>query len=370
MAIMHHTFTSLITGWLNSHGFPWLGNFFAYLTISGVDLFFVLSGIVLLRPFLRRQKKIKIGEYFKRRFKRIYPPYFASLVFSAAVVWFNNTFPTWYNERGLRMQFSWLETLKELPIINFDGTFYNLSWWSLQIELVFYMVAPLVILVFPAQEKLRDRKVYTILFFTLVCTLLVQVLFTNYLPYIYSTSHYKLSAGKSIEYTVCFATGLLLATKDFNIKHAYIFMISGVILVIGGFALVSQSLIFFSIMHSGYGLLYGGVVILAFHREWLNNLLSSPFMIWLGERSYSLFLIFLPVFYLTDNLVSHFLAERNTLYGVLTRGLGIPLALLAAILLFHFVERKQARGLTTGHIFWPWQLYKLKEQEEAPVLIK
>lgn len=360
-AVIHHTFTAFVMRWLSDHGMTFLGNMFAYFTMSGVELFFVMSGIVVLRPFLRRQKKINIGDYFRRRIKRIYPTYFTALMFGAAVVWFNNTFPTWYNEHGLRMQFTWMETLKEAAIISFDGRFYNLSWWSLQIEMAFYLMAPLIVFIFPTAERINNRRIVLTIFFTLAATLLLQLLLDAYIPSIYSTTHYVFSIGKSIEYPICFLLGIFVAIKDLTLKHARAFLICGVVCIVGGLLLVSKSLIFFSILHTGYGFLYAGVIVMGFHFKSLRNVLSTPFMIWLGERSYSLFSTFLSVFYLTDNLVSHFVSGRNAYYGLLTRGLGIPFAVFIAMLLFHFVERKQAHGLITGDIFWPWQLYKLKQ---------
>ncbi len=83
-------------------------------------------------------------------------------------------------------------------------------------------------------------------------------------------------------------------------------------------------------------------------------------MIWFGERSYSIFLVHFSVFYLVDNFVSHFTPERNAMYGILTRAIGVPLALFCAMLLFHFVERRQAKGLMTDTKFWPWQVRGMK----------
>src|SRR4051812_7514494 len=94
MIVIHHAFTSNIARFITQHGIPFLGDFLLFFTQSGVDLFFVLSGVVLLRPYLRKQRKFKVVDYFNRRIKRIYPPYFFALLFAAFVVWVNNTFPS------------------------------------------------------------------------------------------------------------------------------------------------------------------------------------------------------------------------------------------------------------------------------------
>lgn len=359
MIVVHHAFSSNIARFFNSHGMHFPGLLWLNLTQSGVDLFFVLSGVVLLRPYLRKERKFKVTEYFKRRAKRIYPPYLFALLFAAFVIWFNNTYPTWYNEKGMRASFSWLETLKEAAIINFDGKYYNLAWWSLQIEILFYILAPLVVFVFPRQEKINNRVLVFTIFFTLVTVLLLQLFCTYYVASFYSINYNVSAIGKFIEYPVCFLLGVFLATKDFSLRHALLFIVSGFIFIAGGIMLIKTSLLYFSVIHSGFGLVYAGIITLAFNRQSLKKFLSKPGMIWLGERSYSLFLIHFSVFYLTDNVVSHFTSGRSAWYGILTRGIGIPAALFAAMVLFYFVERRQARGLLTGKLFWPWQAGRL-----------
>jgi peptidoglycan/LPS O-acetylase OafA/YrhL len=361
MIVVHHAFTAHIVHFFERLHLPFLGTFFMYFTQSGVELFFVLSGVVLLRPYLRGEREFKTGDYFYRRLKRIYPPYFFALVFAAFVVWFNNQYPTWYNLKGLRVKFSWPETFKELLIFSFDGTYYNLAWWSLQIEILFYLLAPLVVFVFPRTRRLSMPKVVLGIISTIVVTYLLQMLSTEYCYRFYSYTYQLAAFGKCIEYPLCFLIGIYLASRDFNIRQAFWFMASGLLLVIAGLLLMHDvaanpnSWVYLSVLNGGYGLLYAGLIALAFNSAAFKAFLGRPIMIWLGERSYSLFLIHFSVFYLVDNVVSHFLSDRNAWYALLTRGAGIPLALFAAMLLFYFVEKKQAKGLLTGERFWPWQ---------------
>src|SRR5260221_12923885 len=50
---------------------------------TGVDLFFVLSGYLLFQPFMKAiaagSPMPPLGNFYLRRFLRIYPPYLASL---------------------------------------------------------------------------------------------------------------------------------------------------------------------------------------------------------------------------------------------------------------------------------------------------
>ena len=83
------------------------------------------------------------------------------------------------------------------------------------------------------------------------------------------------------------------------------------------------------------------------------RLLSRPLATWIGERSYSLVLIHVTAFHMTGWLVAFVTPHRGLAYAILTRAIGLPLALVLAMLLFHFVERRFARGLVTADRFWP-----------------
>ncbi len=374
MIVIHHAFSSNIALFFIHHNLPLIGMFLRLFTQSGVDLFFVLSGVVLLRPYLRKQRTSNVPDYFWRRLKRIYPPYFFALLIGAAIVYFNNTFPTWYNVRGFHMGFSWLEMFKEAFIINFDGNFFNLAWWSLGIEILFYMIVPLIIFTFPSQEKITGNRIVLTIAGTLLTTLALQIGISHTIPYLYSLTTYVSTIGRFVEYPVCFLMGVFLATKDFDTKHGFYFILSGIVFILLGFILTNtgitahfpsdfgQPFLYYSIFHSGYGMLYAGIIILSFNIQAMKQFLNKNIMVWLGERSYSLFLIHFSIFYFTDNLVSHFTANRNAYYGILTRGIGIPFAFFMAMLLFWFVERKQARGLLTGKVFWPWHAGKIERE--------
>jgi hypothetical protein len=43
----------------------------------------------------------------------------------------------------------------------------------------------------------------------------------------------------------------------------------------------------------------------------------------------------------------------------------VPLILLTAMLLFHFVERRFAKNLVTANAFWPWNLSQSNKEAYA-----
>ena len=357
--MFHHAFTSNIARLFNHLHMPVAGFYYSYVTHSAVELLFTLSGVVLLRPYMRKQRPLKFIEYYKRRIKRIYPPYLVALIMAALISLFMQVFPTWYNTGEgnnisvFHMYFDWIEILKESVIINFDGKYYNLAWWSLNLEMIFYLLAPFIVLTFPPVKRLTNINVMLMILFTLAASTALQLWLTAQYPGIYTHKMLVLNAYQFICYPMCFLCGVLIASRDFELNMGYTFMAMGFVLIVASYW-------FLPFTNSGYGLLHGGIIIMLFHRKSMQKALVNPLFVWMGERSYSIFLVHFSIFYLADNLAAHFTSHRGAAYGIISRGIGIPLALFGAMLLFHFVERKYARGLITGDIFWPWQIKKIK----------
>ena len=356
LIVIHHSVTSEVSKTFVRHGMPYLGHSIAHFTQSGVSLFFVLSGVVLLRPYLRGQRKLDVGDYFIRRFKRIYPPYFVALIFGFLVLTVVKSGPhTFYSDVWKWADMSFIQLARETLIISFVDFYYNLAWWSLQIEVAFYVLVPLLILVFRGRQKLNLTSIFISLLATLLLSYLLQMGMEHYAPRYYSNIKIRLTFFRFIDYPVCFLLGIYLAKFDFEKYVGRVFMLMGVALI-----LIAHD--YLPMVNCGYGFIYAGLIVMVFKSKSLQRFLDNPLMIWLGERSYSLFLVHFSVFYLVDygcSLVFH----SRLIYGIASRSIGIPLAFFCAMLLFSFVERRTARGLVTDKIFWPWQVRKLKADE-------
>jgi peptidoglycan/LPS O-acetylase OafA/YrhL len=109
----------------------------------GVWVFFVISGYILSRPFLRQYRlkghEVKLGPYFLRRVTRLEPPYVLSLLLytAASCIFFH---------------VSLMERLPHLVAsifyvhnLIYDGTgAVSYVAWTLEIEVQFYLMAPLL----------------------------------------------------------------------------------------------------------------------------------------------------------------------------------------------------------------------------------
>ena len=355
LIVMHHSISSPIARYFHTHGMAYIGEMVTFFTQSGVVLFFTLSGIVLLRPYLRGERTFKVGQYFIRRARRIYPPFLVALIFGYLVLKVIALGPqTYYAQMWAGMDTSLEQLLRQALILSLSGIFFNLAWWSLQIEVVFYILVPLFVFMFSFRKQLNYLLFFLSLAGVVAGSYALQVYLDAHYPAIYSCTRPALNVYRFIDAPVSFVLGVYLAKYDLERFAGWALLALGVPLV-----LFTNS--YGPLVNSGYALIYASLLVFLFKSHKLRTLLDRPIMIWLGERSYSLFLLHFSVFYLVDYICSIFIPDRNIYYGICTRGIGIPLAFLCAMTLFYFVERRQARGLVTDKIFWPWQLHKLNK---------
>jgi peptidoglycan/LPS O-acetylase OafA/YrhL len=141
----------------------------------GVQLFFAISGFILALPFARqfvlRAKPVSIREYFIRRVTRIEPPYIIQLIFVfLLVVLVLHRLPDHQVRYGSQDWFSFtaahmLASLFYAHILIFKTYPYpNIVLWSLEIEVQFYIVAPLLARVFLIRGKwVRRALLLTVL---------------------------------------------------------------------------------------------------------------------------------------------------------------------------------------------------------------
>ena len=336
LVLAHHSVSPGIQRSLELGGWPVLGRLLFATTGSGVDLFFVLSGVVLLRPYLRGQRRFEAGTYFKRRAERILPPYLGAWLLAGAVTAFAGLRPTWFSE-GLQ-RFSLGGWLAQAGILRFGPWLYNDAWWSLAVEALFYLVVPLVVLLWAARAFSRAAGLAALAACAALSTA-VQALSTVDRPPL--AMLYSLGV-----YASCFCGGILIAR--FELPR---WLWAGLAAAGAGWVIASARLPVNG--HVGFGLLYTGVVLRLVQGRYVRGALASPLMVWLGERSYSLFLVHVSVFQLVNALAAHVWPGKTAAYFAATRLTGLPLALLAAMALFTAVERRFARGLVTGNQFWP-----------------
>jgi peptidoglycan/LPS O-acetylase OafA/YrhL len=128
----------------------------------GVEIFFIISGFILSLPLLRGVD-FSYRKYLTRRLTRLEPPYLISLSFIFLAMLYAGKYS--FSELGLEMlaSMAYLNNLifpEQLPLVN--GV-----TWSLEIEVQFYLLCPVIGLM------LRRNKYQVLYYLGLLLTALV-----------------------------------------------------------------------------------------------------------------------------------------------------------------------------------------------------
>ena len=124
---------------------------FLFLPLSngdrGVQLFFVISGMILARPFARQYllggKKVDLGRYYLRRLTRLEPPYLLSILLLVALVEMYT-----HGRPGPGFAGHVLATMAYVHTLTYAQPPVNFVAWTLEVEIQFYVLAPLVMRLF------------------------------------------------------------------------------------------------------------------------------------------------------------------------------------------------------------------------------
>jgi peptidoglycan/LPS O-acetylase OafA/YrhL len=296
--------------WPVTHGF------------RGVQLFFLISGFILGLPFaghyLTNGPAVSVGRYYLRRLTRLEPPYvLALLIFYAAAEMMHNVHtrePGFLSGLPLRLGYAYVLVRGAWPTL--DGV-----TWTLEIEVQFYLLAPLLARVF--KLGIKPRRL----------VLIVAILGASLLARVVPWSELTL-----LGFVQYFLMGFLLA--DIHITGAgtgrhsalsYDLVGSGCLLAVA-FAPETPVLLPF------LPWLLGGIFIGALRGRWFTAVLRRPSISVLGGMCYSLYLLHNPLLsFLATKIVHNGLSlpQAYLRLGVV----GLPVAVGAGIAYYILIER-------------------------------
>ncbi len=302
-----------------------------------VTAFIVISGFCLGLPAASHQFKREIGwgTFMFRRIARILPPYYAALIISLIIAWAFFPSPV-----GIHFDFSahprTMDILSHILILqNVVGTGQiNYSLWSIATELHIYAGFPLLVRVLSRRDGWFLALLGVLISFALSFLLLETRLSRAYVhlagafivgvaaSWVVSSDHENNFANTLRKMSKPVAIGVMTAVitwtiilprssyKAFILPHDFLVMIA-----------IGSVLIWCSSM-SGFG----------------RKILEFRPLVWLGERSYSLYLLHVPLQALFVKIgISLFdLSHNERLVFLMTIGLGL---LVCLTWVFHrFVE--------------------------------
>ena len=315
------THAAFATGKL-SHGY--LGGIYSHLEV-GVAIFFVLTGFLLFRPWVRSASTgstpPNLSRYAWHRARRILPGYVVTVVavFALYTVFTPGPNPgeTWY---GLLRYLTFTQIYTDDYLITLLHTGLS-QMWSLAVEVSFYAALPGLAYVL-LRNQWQPRRALTALGALAAITPL-------WLFVVSTTQVLPNSAGMWLPAHIAwFAGGMALAVLEATGARCHTTAaISLAIVLYLAVSATSSAPVTKSLTYAAIATLAVAPVALG-SKEWYERLLSGRPLVWLGEISYEIFLLHVPIMAMTMSLVLRWPLFTGSLPGLIavTMLLTIPAA--------------------------------------------
>ena len=310
--IIYHFYVLL--GLTHSKLFPYIHIFGSI----GVPLFFVISGYLIYRSIDRNisHKGIKKGilNYFLHRLFRILPAYYFNLliVFLMASFILNNDF--FYSSSFFKQLFSHL-TFTSYFTHKSAGFGINGAYWTLSIEMLWYIVAPLFLIFL--------NRTPILLFIVLLSMFYVWNVGNGFLDPVFNLDSKAINYRLLLSYYITqlpgqinyFIAGILIYKYSISISKEksvqnYLFAAFFLFSFIG---IMGYYGIHLDFLPSHLILL--SVTVLLFVLLYTTKVKGGAFLGWIGKISYSLYLWHMPILFVIQK--SHILEHRSLFESIL-----------------------------------------------------
>jgi peptidoglycan/LPS O-acetylase OafA/YrhL len=308
---------------------------------QSVLFFFVLSGFVIHLKYSKSLQKnpaakFNVGNYLYRRVKRIYPPFLFILLVTYLLDYFGTKFgysiysgqtPNTLLNNNISLNHSWTNLLGNLlfwrgSTVDIWGT--NTPLWSLKYEWWFYMIYPLLFGV---------NKKSVLISGIVVVSIFIASLFVSFpaaISFIQSV----------LQYLLFWWFGALLAdiyTKRSTLSYSYLsaFIIILPFMAVFGERWVSNTMVSDGIWALGF---FGLLNFFFFLQQKGFRLNFMKRLKWLGDCSYTLYIIHFPILVFINGIILHSNGNqmpKSFIYVLLV----IPFIIFISYVIHFFVEK-------------------------------
>ena len=301
----------------------------------GVETFFVLSGFILSHVYLEAagEKRFRYGGFLWARLARVYPLHLVTLfgmiglglVATAAGMSIDGSLTNWRDlPAHLTLTHAWGLA---------GSSAFNHPSWSISAEWAAYLGFPAFAFV---AWRLRDRPVLA----TGLAAGLALALYAAFEPLaVYSLTEATFRWG-ALRIVPCFALGcaLYLIHRRGGVPYA-----GAVALASGAAVLVSASL---GLWDAITVLAAGGLILgLGSLDNSRAGVLGSKLGVYLGEISYSIYMVCAPVLLLTTNVAARLTGAEDKQFPVIVWLALVAAIPVAAMVTYHLVERPARKAL-------------------------
>lgn len=309
-------------------------NFSAFLAsrgFLGVYIFFVISGFILALPFaahyLQQKKEIKLKDYYWRRVTRLEPPYiiWMSIFFIIFVIAKHQSFLAYLPHYLANITYTH-------TLIYNEWSPFNPPTWTLEIEIQFYILAPLLALFFFKIKKKLTRRIVNII--GILILMLLQQYFKLY------SNPYSFTILGHLHYFLIgfFLADIYLEDWKGETNKSSIFDITSILSLITlifawswDFEFESRIFIVLSLFCFFYSV---------FKSNYVNKFICNKWITAIGGMCYTIYLIHLPF---SEFLISFTKdIEFTSLYSVnllIQLAIFIPFILFISAIFFILLEK-------------------------------
>lgn len=323
----------------------WLAGFTGH-GDHGVPLFFVISGFILGLPFavqhLLGGRPVNIREFYFRRLTRLEPPYILALLLLSAALLLVKVDTFRHLLPHLIASIFYLHNLAFGQMSTVDGVA-----WSLEVEIQFYLLAPLLALLFTVRDVRARRGLLVGL--SVLATALQYRFFFEDGSGLFLSPQLILSLAYFIQY---FLVGFLLAdiyVTDWRQKPERHWRWDIAAAVTAALLLLtSKSMV---VSHLVLPWLALALYVSVFRSVLANAVLTNRWLTTIGGMCYSIYLLHFPIISLvyrhTQSLMITRLFWPNLLLQFLIVG---PVAVMISALFFIAVEKPCMRKDWPAHL--------------------
>lgn len=263
----------------------------------GVSYFFILSGFVMIIAYHSNNSRISYSKYYLNRFARIYPIYFLALASTTLLLFFHSgEFETKGFLLSLFLFQGWIPEYANC--LNTPG-------WSLSVELLFYLLFPLI------HNRLYRSLKFSYIVWSIILFWVVSQLVTNQLYYSDFYTGYPSESHSFIHYFPILHLNQFLIGNfiglfylKFNKKSNYDLAIILLSLLLLFTILLKDFLALELNIHNGFMAIFfiPFIYLLALNQGRISNFFSNKYLIILGEISYGIYILQYPVYLVVYNL--------------------------------------------------------------------